>query len=235
MERKPEDEVMGIADEAAAYAQADFSHVNQAFVDRLLELIDSPPVGRALDLGTGPADIPIRLVRTLTRRLAAIGGPASALGDFKIVAVDASAAMLDLARKAVAAAGLEGQIELALVDAKRTALSDHSFNVIFSNSILHHITDVAAFWMELKRLAAPRAVVFLRDLARPNDAQAARAIVRTYAASESPLLQEEYYRSLLSAYTLDEVRTQLDRAGLACLQVKMISDRHMDVQGRLLN
>jgi hypothetical protein len=61
----------------------------------------------------------------------------------------------------------------------------------------------------------------------------ARGIVQQYAAHEPVLLQEEYYRSLLSAYTPEEMRAQLDDAGLACLQVARVSDRHVDVFGRM--
>jgi ubiquinone/menaquinone biosynthesis C-methylase UbiE len=120
-----------------------------------------------------------------------------------------------------------------LADAKDTRLPAGMFDVIFSNSILHHISQADRFWAEMKRLAARGAVVLLRDLARPASPQAARDIVDRYAANETALLKEEYYRSLLSAYTVGEVEDQLARAALAGLEVAMASDRHMDVFGRL--
>jgi ubiquinone/menaquinone biosynthesis C-methylase UbiE len=219
MKRRPEPEVMDQHGEALAYAQADFSGVNQAFVDRLLELAGGIASARALDLGSGPADIPIRLVR--------------ARPAWHVTAVDASEAMLQIARKAVGEAGLADRVELVLADAKATALPAGKFDVLFANSILHHLSDVEAFWREFKRLAAPEAWCFLRDLARPGSEQAAREIVALHAGGETPVLQEEYYRSLLSAYTPQEVRRQLGRAGLESLTVKMVTDRHMDVYGKL--
>ena len=219
MPRQPEPEFMDAPAEAEAYARADFAQVNQAFVDRLLELAGHLQSARAVDLGTGPADIPIRLLR--------------ARPGWRVVAVDASAAMLDHARRAVETAGLAGRVELLAADAKATPLPTGRFNVIFSNSILHHVSEVEPFWAELRRLGSGGAVVFLRDLARPDAPQAARRIVQTYAAEESATLQEEFYRSLLASYTVGEVRRQLDRAGLACLQVTMVTDRHLDVFGRL--
>jgi trans-aconitate 2-methyltransferase len=105
--------------------------------------------------------------------------------------------------------------------------------VVFSNSILHHINETDRFWAEVKRLARPRATVFLRDLARPATPEAARGIVRRYAGAESALLQQEFYRSLLSAYTAGEVQAQLGRTGLGHLDVAMATDRHWDVFGRL--
>jgi len=218
MPRQPEPEVMVDALEAGAYGAADFSEVNAAFVERLVELAGNCPAARAVDLGTGPADIPIWVVR--------------AMAGWRVVAVDASPAMIELARRAVTAADLGESIELVLADAKNTGLPGHSFDVVFSNSILHHINDSAALWREVRRLAAPGALVFLRDLARPPDPEAAWEIVDAYAGDESDLLREEYYRSLLAAYTPDEVRGQLDATGLAPLRVDMATDRHLDVFGR---
>lgn len=219
MPRRGEPEAMDDDAEAAAYAEADFAAVNQAFVERLLEVAAPADSARAIDLGTGPADIPIRLAR--------------ARPGWRITAVDTSQAMLDLAAREIERAGLGAAIDLVLADAKATGLPGGAFDVVFSNSILHHVTDTGAFWAELKRLAAPAAAAFLRDLARPASVAEARRIVRQYAAGESALLQEEFHRSLLSAYTVDEVRAQLVRAGIATLEVEMASDRHLDVFGRL--
>lgn len=216
MKRTKEPEVMDLPEEAAAYAQADFSAVNQAFVESLLVHAGRREYASALDLGTGPADIPIRL--------------AAARALWRITAVDASAAMLDLARANVARAAMGDRIVLLQADAKNIPLPAGSFDVIFSNSILHHIGNVAPFWAQVKRLAADGATVFLRDLARPDSPRAARDLVDRYAASETKLLQEEYYRSLLAAFTVEEVQRQLRKAGLA-LKVRMASDRHLDVFG----
>ncbi|MBI4557151.1 MAG: class I SAM-dependent methyltransferase [Candidatus Hydrogenedentes bacterium] len=206
---------MNLSAEAEAYAAADFAEVNEAFVARLLELAGDRADAVALDLGTGPGDMPIRIVRQRP--------------GWRIVAVDASFAMLRLARRAIAEAGASHVVVPVQTDAKGCPFLSGAFDIIFSNSIVHHITDVAAFWNEVKRLAKPGGHILLRDLSRPPSPEAARRIVETYAAHESPLLQEEFYRSLLSAYTPDEVRTQLDAAGLEGLSVVMSSDRHWDV------
>lgn len=217
--RTPEPEYMDVSSEAAAYARADFSEVNAEFVERLVRLARVLQRAKTLDVGTGPADIPIRVVR--------------ACPDWEVVAIDASEAMLEHARAAVQREGLSGSIELMLGDAKDTGLPGRSFDVIFSNSILHHINAVDSFWSELKRLAKSGSLVFLRDLLRPPTRVQAMEIVRTYAGDESELLRDEFYRSLLSAYTVDEVRAQLDRNGLEMLEVAKVTDRHLDVFGHL--
>jgi ubiquinone/menaquinone biosynthesis C-methylase UbiE len=206
--------------EAEAYARADFTEVNRAFIERLLDLAGHLKSVQALDLGTGPAEIPARIVR--------------ACPGWHIVALDASRPMLDCARETIRKAGLSSIITLVLADAKCTGLAPALFDVIFSNSILHHITDVTRFWAELKRIAKSGATILVRDLVRPASPQAARRIVSMYAEHESELLREEYYRSLLSAYTPEEIKVQLDCAGLSMLRVEIVSDRHMDIVGRLL-
>ena len=219
MERKPEPELMDLPEEARAYAAADFADVNEAFVKRLLELAPQSGVVRALDLGAGPADITIRV--------------AQARPQWPITAVDGADAMIEIAREAVGSAKMEKRITLCCADAKATPLPDRSFNLIFSNSLLHHMPDPLPLWREIRRLAAPGALIFVRDLMRPSSDVTARRVVELYAASESKLLQDEFYRSLLAAFRPDQVRDQLDAVGLSSLEVQPVTDRHLDVFGRL--
>jgi len=184
-----------------------------------VELAGPARAARAVDLGTGPGDIPIRVLRLRP--------------GWRITAVDASGAMLAHARRAVGEAGLTDAVELVRADAKALPLRRAAFDVVFSNSILHHINETERFWAEVRRIARPGALVFLRDLARPPSEADARAVVDRRAGGEGELLQEEFYRSLLSAYTVAEVRAQLDRAGLGDLDVAMATDRHWDVTGRM--
>jgi ubiquinone/menaquinone biosynthesis C-methylase UbiE len=204
---------------ANAYAASDFSDVNRAFVDALLRLVGPLKSVRALDLGTGPGDIPIRIALARSR--------------WRITAVDASAPMLRFARAAAKKSAVQKNITWLRADAKHISLPPRRFDVLFSNSILHHITGVDAFWEELKRLAKPRAFVLLRDLARPASRAAARRIVAKYGRCGPTLMQRDYLNSLLASYTIAEVRRQLARHDLDMLRVKMVTDRHFDVFGRL--
>jgi ubiquinone/menaquinone biosynthesis C-methylase UbiE len=219
MPRQPEPELMDLPDEVAAYAHADFAEVNQAFVDRLLDLTGDFQGARCVDLGTGPADIPVRLIQ--------------ARSDWTVTAIDASPPMLGFARHTVGQAGLSASIEIVQANALNTGLSSRSYDVVFSNSILHHLNDTMRFWQEVQRLGKEGAMVFLRDLYRPQDEATAVAIIEQYAGNESQLLQDEYRRSLMAAYTPEELRAQLAAVGLAHLTVETITDRHMDVYGRL--
>lgn len=217
--RRAEPELMDLQDEVEVYAKADFAAVNDAFVSRLLELAGAREQAVSADLGCGPCDIPIRV--------------AGARPHWRITAVDASAPMLETARQAVASAGLAQAISLVLADAKGSDLPSAAFDIVFSNSLLHHVSSPARFWDEVRRIAKAGGLVFVRDLFRPEDEEQARRLVAQHAGSEPALLQEEFYRSLLSAYTLDEIQTQLKEAGLAGLSVAQVSDRHMDIFGSI--
>ena len=219
MQRVPEREVMDLPDAARAYAAADFADVNDAFVERLLELAGDRQAARAIDLGTGPGDIPIRVAKKRP--------------GWRIEAVDGSREMLQIAQHALDSAGVKDRVTPHLGDVKATKLTEHAYEVIFSNTVLHHLHDPLGLWRETARLAAPGAVVFVRDLMRPSSEVTARRVVELYAKDESPLLQEEFYRSLLAAFRPDEVREQLDAVGLKSLQVQPATDRHMDVFGTL--
>ena len=219
MDRIPEPEVMDDPAQVVAYARADFAQVNQAFADRFRAAFPEFAAGRVVDLGCGPADIPIRLARAL---------PAA-----HITGVDASAPMLALAREAVAAAGLADRIALVEGRLPGLPLPDGGFDAVLSNSLVHQLPEAAPFWQEVRRLGRPGAAILVVDLFRPESPEAAQAIVGTYSGDEDPLLKRDFYNSLCAAFTPAEVTAQLRAAGLARLQAQVVSDRHWAVAGRL--
>ena len=221
MDRILEPKIMDVPERAAAYGAADFSEVNGAFVERLLALAGSMGGGLLLDQGTGPGDIAMRI--------------AAARPAWRVVGIDASWPMLSIARGACLAeskcGGGKGLQPLVLCDALCSPFADSRFDVVCSNSILHHLPDPEPFWREVRRIARPGALFFLRDLLRPETPEAAQALVDEHATDESPILKEDFYNSLRAAYTVEEVREQLKNAGLDEWKVTQISDRHLDVAG----
>jgi len=67
-------------------------------------------------------------------------------------------------------------------------------------------------------------------LCEPGEAE---RLVDEYAADAPPILREDFYNSLLAAYTLEEVESQLREAGLGHLRVSLPSDRHWIATGTL--
>lgn len=219
MERVLEHEVMDDRRQAEAYARADFREVNERFVQDLLARFPACRHGRVLDLGCGPADIPVRLLRA---------APAAF-----VLAIDASREMLRLARQAVARHSLGGHLGLACARVPPLPLPAGAFDAVISNSLLHHLPDPLPFWFEVRRVARSGAAVHVMDLARPPSADRAREIVEAAAADEDPVLKTDFYNSLLAAFTLEEVHDQLDAAGLRGLACEVASERHWLVSGCL--
>ena len=218
MDRIPEPELMEDAAQALAYARADFADVNQGFVDRFRATFADLTRGRVLDLGCGPADIPIRLVR--------------ALPAFHVTAVDGSEAMLVQARKAVAEAGAWGRVVLLRARVPALPFRPEIFDAVISNSLLHHLSDPHPFWEEVLRLSRPGAALLIMDLFRPDSPERAREIVEAAAADADPILKQDFFNSLLAAFTIDEVHPQLPDA-LSHLDCRIISERHWLVSGTI--
>jgi ubiquinone/menaquinone biosynthesis C-methylase UbiE len=211
------DELMAGEAEAAAYARADFSESNRAYVGRFLRSMAAPPA-RIVDLGCGPADIALRLVR--------------ALAHTHVTAVDGSAAMLEHARAALHKSGLARRITLHLGRLPDASLPEHHFDAVLSKDMLHHLPDPQVLWREARRLARPAASIFVMDLVRPTSMLEAREIVERVSGREDAQLKEDFFNSLCAAFTVPEVRAQLDVAGLP-LTVERVSDRHMVAFGRI--
>jgi ubiquinone/menaquinone biosynthesis C-methylase UbiE len=217
MERIPEPELMDDEQQSIAYAQADFSTSNQLFVDSLVR--DFPAHLRAVvDIGCGPADVVIRLAKAAPRAA--------------ITAIDGSAPMIALARTAARAAGVDNRLTLLNTRIPGPPPSSQSFDAVLSKDLLHHLPDPSVLWNEVTRLGRPGAAVYVMDLVRPDSKDAARAMVKEGAGSEHPILQHDFYNSLLAAFTMDEVRSQLSMAGLE-LSVNLAGPRHMLISGVL--
>jgi cyclopropane fatty-acyl-phospholipid synthase-like methyltransferase len=219
MDRALEPELMDDPEQSLAYAKADFEEENQGFVDRFLECFPDIKAGHVLDLGCGPADIPIRLAR--------------ALPECRITGVDGSAPMIALGRDAVRAAGLADRITLRCERFQDTALAERA-DAVISNSLLHHVPNALQFWYAVRTLANPGAAVLVMDLLRPDSPEAAQAIVDKYAAAEPAILRRDFYNSLLAAFTDDEVAAQLTEMNLSRLLIDVPDDRHWIVGGRLV-
>jgi len=219
MNRVLEPELMDDQEQALAYARADFEEENQGFVNRFLEFYPEFTSGHVLDLGCGPADIPIRLARMLP--------------DCRMTGVDGSAPMIALGAEAIRAAGLANRITLRCERFQETVLEERA-DAVISNSLLHHIPNALQFWYAVKKLAQPGAVVLVMDLLRPESPEAAKAIVEQYAADEPAILRRDFYNSLLASYTEDEVAAQLTEMNLSRLLIDVLDDRHWIVGGRLV-
>ena len=207
---------MNDQEQAFAYANADFEEPHNNFIDLLkLSLGDnfekrSNTIG--IDLGTGAADIAIKL--------------ALKFPSIKIDAVDGSIAMLDEAKKAISRFGLSDRIYLINSPIQEISLAEKDYSIIFSNSLLHHLHDPFVLWKLIKN-AKGNPKVFIMDLIRPKNSNQVEELTNQYAENEPEILRRDFKNSLKAAFTIDEVKLQLYDAGLKELSVRAVSDRHM--------
>ena len=210
LERVLEPEVMDTPEEARAYNAMDHAEVNRRFVDDLLAA--GRVAGEILDLGTGTALIPIELC---------LRDPQA-----RVWAIDLSPPMLDLARGNIEMASLTQQIMLDLVDGKGLPYDDCRFAGVMSNSIVHHIPEPLAVLKEAWRVLAPRGLIFIRDLLRPEDDATVRLLVDTYAAGATQHQRQMFDDSLRAALSLEEIRALICTVGSSSDAVQQTSDRH---------
>lgn len=210
-----EPEVMDTPEEARDYDAMDHAAVNQQFVSDLLAVAaESPELleGELLDLGTGTAQIPVAFCRQ---------SPAG-----RILAVDAAIEMLELARYNLELAGVTTRVHLAHVDAKSLPYGDAQFDIVMSNSIVHHIPEPATVLGEAVRVLKPGGLIFFRDLLRPaSDAEVER-LVSLYAADANEHQRAMFDASLRAALSLDEMRELVAALGFPPESVAATSDRH---------
>jgi 2-polyprenyl-3-methyl-5-hydroxy-6-metoxy-1,4-benzoquinol methylase len=204
--------------QAAAYARADFAEENDFFVRMFCQSFPDLAEAHIVDLGCGPADIPIRLAR--------------AWPGCRVTAVDASPAMIALAHEAVRQAGLADRIAIRQARVQDVVIDDRA-DAVISNSLVHHIPNPLQFWYALPRLAKPGAPVLVMDLLRAESPEAAQEIVDRYAAGEAEILRRDFYNSLLAAFTEDEIASQLAEMNLSRLLIDVPDDRHWIVTGTL--
>jgi SAM-dependent methyltransferase len=210
---------MDDAEQAKAYAEADFSEPNQRFLELFRPLAPDGPF-RALDLGCGPADITLALAR--------------AYPQARVQGLDGAEAMLGFGRCALdAEPALAERVELICECLPSPRLARAGFDAVLSNSLLHHLAEPQVLWETLRDCARPGAAVLVMDLARPAAPEAVDRLVAEYAADAPEVLRRDFRNSLHAAFTPDEVREQLGFAGLQGLQVGSVSDRHLAVSGRL--
>jgi ubiquinone/menaquinone biosynthesis C-methylase UbiE len=221
MRRIPEEELMDSAEQARAYADADYSGPHDAFISYFKTSFPEFRKGQVLDLGCGPADITIRF--------------AEAFPETSITGLDGANDMLAIGIDDIRTRDLAEQITLKKSLLPDDSIPSHEFDTIISNSLLHHLADPAVMWQTIKRCAKPGASIFIMDLMRPESIDEVNKLVRQYAYDAPTILKKDFYNSLMAAYQTDEVLQQLSHSGLDDFNVEVVSDRHLIVWGTALN
>lgn len=219
MQRITEPELMNDKTQAEAYASADFEQAHQLIIDSFDHYFPSIKLaGHILDLGCGPGDISFRFAKHFP--------------DCSVIGIDGASEMIRLANERKAGEHklqnrtcfIKGIIPGAAIPLKK-------YSAVVSNSLLHHLHHPEVLWKTIKQHASTGTKILIVDLFRPQNKQLARQIVAKYAENEADILQQDFYHSLLAAFSVIEIEQQLSNAELVELKVEIISDRHVIIFG----
>ena len=205
-------------DAALAYDAADFSQPHEAFVDHFARLFPDFQNGLVLDLGCGTGDIAIRFARRYPKTT--------------LIGLDGARAMLEIASINFGKHGLTNRIQLVQAHLPTNKLLLPKFDAIICNSLLHHLADPHILWQTIAAKAKKGAPFLVMDLLRPQSLEEARNLVLQYANDTPMRLQKDFYASLLAAYTVEEVKKQLQAFTFMNMDTEIISDRHFIVWGQ---
>ena len=215
LKRILEPEVMDSPDEAITYDDMDHREVNERFVQDLLTFgseVGAAIEGEVLDLGTGTARIPIML--------------GDATEEVRVFAIDLAVEMLEVARLNIELSPHIERIMLGHCDAKGLEMDDNRFDVVMSNSIVHHVPEPRSTFAEAVRVCRPGGVLFFRDLLRPSSDEEVNKLVETYVGDESEHARKMFDDSLRAAFTVEEIQALVAEVGFVAESVTATSDRH---------
>lgn len=210
MQRILEPEVMDSPEEAIEYDGMDFTEINTAFAKEALAL--APVKATVLDAGTGTARIPIIISQLRPQ--------------WQIIAIDMADSMLEIGQKNILDANCQEQIKLEKVDAKNLPYPPQKFDLVISNSLIHHLRDPLPFLQEIKRVLKPDGGIFFRDLFRPDSEEIIETMVRAIDPDFSPRQAQLFKDSLRAAFTLAEIEDLIKRSGLENVKIYQSSERH---------
>jgi SAM-dependent methyltransferase len=124
----------------------------------------------------------------------------------KVIGVDASAAMVRTARRAVREAGL-GNVDVRVGDLRRPPLRDASVDVLLCNCVLSMFPDKGAVLGEMARVLAPGGYAVISDAILAGDEPAAEPGEEDWGACVVGLTEREY-RDVIAGAGFAGVRLQ---------------------------
>ena len=175
---------------ARRYAESS-ARRNKAIAKRFIDMLRETGFEKAriLDAGCGGGDVLIKLEQ--------------ACPEAKMVGIDLSEPLLDMARAAAERAGVAGRVSFQTGDVQAMPFEDGSFDVVISLNMLHYVDDPVAMLNEIERVLAPQGVLGLGALKRSWLAPLMPAMKMAYTAAEA---RELLQRSKLRPWELTEFR-----------------------------
>ena len=226
LHRVPEPEEMNEADQVESYSSAaaarHLDRIDDTFVDHMLRLFSDSrnrpayPVW-GLDIGTGPAQIPIKILLRIPQ--------------LRMIGIDRSSNMLARARQDAMRAGTSDRLALVVADGHRLPFPDGFFSVVLCNSVLHHARDPVVLLQEMVRVAKKNAPLLLRDLRRPSRLILPWHLWR-HGRHYQGLMRKLFEDSVRAAYTREELEEFVRQSKASGLSTFLFRNAHLGIERR---
>jgi ubiquinone/menaquinone biosynthesis C-methylase UbiE len=179
----------------------DFLHITASLIADEIAQLAGKRTGRAVDLGAGPGS----LARGLAVRFPGL----------LVIGLDISLPMATLARERSRAEGVENTAFI-VADVHHLPFRMQSLEMIVSHGAMHHWRNLDMALREASEVLAERGFVYLSDLRR----DAPDEVVGRIASFLNEKQARAFLNSVRAAYTIEELISLTEGAGLKQLQVE---------------
>jgi ubiquinone/menaquinone biosynthesis C-methylase UbiE len=145
-------------------------------------------IGEILDVGSGPGRLAIELTRLLP--------------ETKIVGLDVSASMIEIAEKNVAEQGLSDRVVFRQGDATEIPFADCAFDFVVSSWSLHLWRDPMRVFAEIHRVLRPGCGALVYDARKHPPAE---DVSRWMSTAGSLVMRLGLWHSFNEGYTAEEI------------------------------
>jgi ubiquinone/menaquinone biosynthesis C-methylase UbiE len=184
---------------ATAYEKATRMVIESYYRPVAAEIVANLNEGTILDLGSGPGYLPIEIAKR---------SPA-----IKIVGVDLSRKLVEIARSNAATAGLEDRLTFQVGNAGRLEFADSFFDMVISTGMLHALKEPVAVLQEIHRVLKTGRQAWIFDPAKV----ASRVDRKKWQASLS--LRERFFLGLFKILGLHKpIETYTRKQAIALIK-----------------
>ncbi len=198
-ERTPESEWLdeGVAAEIASSASESglSSSLDARCAERALALGGCE--GTVLDVGCGAGGASLQLLRRAP--------------SLRVVAIDASHAVIAIARATARDAGLGDRIDFCRADAKRLPFRGGSFDLVLSDSLLRRLSAPLPMLNESARVLRSGGALYIRDLRRPP-AELLPLHAAWHGRAYRGAIRQRFGAAVRSAYSEREISELVNRS-----------------------
>ncbi len=164
-----------------------------------------------LDIGTGPGYLPIEIAKRSS--------------NVRIIGVDLSRKLLDMARSNAARAGLSDRLTFQLGNAGRIEFDDSAFDMVISTGMLHAIKDPVKVIQEMYRVLKAGGEAWIFDPARVS------AAVDRKKWKASLNLREKFFLRLFQLSGLHKpIKTYTREEAIALIEKTDFKDYRIDAR-----